>query len=149
MCIRDRGLTDSELAVCCASHSGAQVHLDNVRSLLRKGGLDESLLRCGAHWPADGAMADSLRAAGEEPSSIHNNCSGKHAGMLVRCVHQGYPTEDYLNPEHAVQRRMIEDAASICGVRPRDFTIGIDGCTAPTWGLRLSAEALGLSLIHI
>ncbi len=137
------GLTDSELAVCCASHSGAQVHLDNVRSLLRKGGLDESLLRCGAHWPSDGAMADSLRAAGEEPSSIHNNCSGKHTGMLIRCVHQGYPTEDYLNPEHAVQRRMIEDAASICGVRPRDFTIGIDGCTAPTWGLRLSAAALG------
>jgi len=132
-----------ELAVCCASHHGQDIHLGAVRSVLAKAGLTEAHLGCGAHWPADAKTTAELRAAGAEPTHIHNNCSGKHAGMLLRCAHLGLPTEGYLDPSHPVQKLMIEDAARMCGVSPGSFVIGVDGCTAPTWGLPLRAAALG------
>jgi L-asparaginase II len=137
------GLTDEEIAVCCASHSSASRHLQAVRSALAKAGITEAELACGAHMPIDDEMKARLRDQGREPTNIHNNCSGKHTGMLIRSVQQGYPTEGYLNPEHPVQVRMIEDAARICEVETADFVIGTDGCTAPTWGLPLSAAARG------
>ena len=79
------GLGDGELAVACASHSGDGVHLEAVRSLLAKAGLDESYLACGAHWPMSDEASRELIRAGRRPTPIHNNCSGKHAGMLAAC----------------------------------------------------------------
>jgi len=136
------GLEPHELAVCCASHHGQDIHLAAVRSVLAKAGLTEEHLGCGPHWPADAGSTAELRAAGAEPTDIHNNCSGKHAGMLVRCAHLGLPTDGYLDPSHPVQKLMIEDAARMCGVSPESFVIGVDGCTAPTWGVPLRSGAL-------
>ena len=79
------GLGDDELAVACASHSGDPVHVEAVRRLLAKAGLDESYLACGAHWPVSETAARELVRAGRRPQAIHNNCSGKHAGMLAAC----------------------------------------------------------------
>src|SRR5262245_23688178 len=56
------GLGDAELAVACASHSGDRVHVEAVRSLLGRAGLDESFLACGAHWPvSEEAFRDLVR----------------------------------------------------------------------------------------
>ena len=97
------GLGDDELAVACASHSGESAHVEAVRSLLAKAGLDESYLACGAHWPISEEASRELIRAGRRPQAIHNNCSGKHAGMLAACVHLGFDARGYARPDHPLQ----------------------------------------------
>jgi len=89
------GLTEAELALCCASHQGEPAHVEGARSILAKAGLDETALRCGPHLPFDQAEADAMVARGEKPLPIHNNCSGKHAGMAALAVAMGWSPEDY------------------------------------------------------
>src|SRR5262245_45254290 len=81
--------TPRELAVIIGSHSGEGAHLETVLSILNKIALDESSLKCGAHLPFDDASANRLRAENSEPRALHNNCSGKHAGMLAFAKHVG------------------------------------------------------------
>ncbi len=63
------GSATQELAVACASHSGDSVHVEAVRSLLAKAGLDESYLACGAHWPVSEAATRELVRARQAPAS--------------------------------------------------------------------------------
>ena len=89
------GLTDEELALCCGSHSGEPRHVEGVRSILAKAGLDEGALSCGPHAPFRQEEADRLGASRERPSAVHNNCSGKHAGMLALAALHGWPVQAY------------------------------------------------------
>ena len=91
--------TDTELAVCCASHSGSRMHVLTVRGILDKLGLDHSGLACGIHTPGDAEEQAWLIREGQAPSPLHNNCSGKHAGMLATAMALGAPVEGYLNPD--------------------------------------------------
>src|SRR5215210_1680383 len=77
------GLDGRELAIACGSHSGEPMHTETVARMLGKLGLDERALKCGAHEPYSKEAARELRERGEQPSQLHNNCSGKHAGMLA------------------------------------------------------------------
>ena len=95
-------LSERELAVACASHNGESIHTEAARSVLSKAGLDASHLKCGAHEPYGKEAARLLHERGEQPSALHNNCSGKHAGMLLLAAHLGAPPETYLSPEHPV-----------------------------------------------
>ena len=86
--IADRfGLTEGELALVCASHNGEPAHVAAARSILRRIGVAEEALGCGADRPFGDAAARALAARGEKPLRIHNNCSGKHAGMLALARH--------------------------------------------------------------
>ena len=78
-----RGLSQEHLALACASHRGAHVHVDLAGRWLADLGLGESDLRCGAHEPGDKAERDRLIETHEKPCQLHNNCSGKHAGFLT------------------------------------------------------------------
>ena len=139
------GLDDAELAVACASHSGDLVHVEAVRSLLAKAGLDESYLACGAHWPvSDKAMRELMRA-GRAPQAIHNNCSGKHAGMLAAAVHLGFEPRGYERPEHPLQVMIGRIISETCGIALARDGIGVDGCSVPTWPLPLAALARGFA----
>ena len=53
---------------------------------------------------------------GEKPSSIHNNCSGKHVGFLVCCKLMGWDMETYFEPEHPLQKLVKEKINSLCQV---------------------------------
>jgi len=139
------GLGDAELAVACASHSGDRVHIEAVRSLLDKAGLDESYLACGAHWPVSDTAFRELMQGGERPRAIHNNCSGKHAGMLAAAVHLGLDPRGYERPDHGLQVMIAGIISEICGVRLSRDGIGIDGCSVPTWALPLAALARGFA----
>ena len=97
------GLGDAELAVACASHSGDRVHVEAVRSLFGSAGLDESALACGAHWPVSEEAFRNLVRGGARALPIHNNCSGKHAGMLAACVHLGFDPRGYERVDHPLQ----------------------------------------------
>jgi L-asparaginase II len=138
-------VTDEELAVACASHSGDQVHLDAVASLLNNAGLDESALACGAHWPISEATTAALISEGKRPRAIHNNCSGKHAGMLAASVHLGFDPCGYETADHPLQEMIARSLSETCGVAlgPRD--IGIDGCSLPTYAMPLRAMASGFA----
>src|SRR5882724_4990495 len=97
------GFTEKEIAIACASHNGEPIHTAAVLSILQKIGLDPEALKCGAHEPFSAAETRNLRASGEEPGVLHNNCSGKHAGMLALALHIGAPTETYDQLDNPIQ----------------------------------------------
>ena len=139
------GLGDAELAIACASHSGEDVHIAAVRSLLDKAKLAESRLVCGAHWPiSERAWRDLIRA-GKTPTAIHNNCSGKHAGMLAAAVHLGLDPAGYERVDHPIQQEIKRILSETCGVAMEDEAIGIDGCSVPTFALPLASVATGFA----
>jgi len=138
-------LTDREIALICGSHSGEDCHTETVASILLKGGLDPTYLKCGAHPPLDPKARESLAAAGVEPKPIHNNCSAKHSGMLLTAQHCGESLVDYLNPNSPTQKRITGNIARMAGLKPEEVVIGIDGCSAPVHGLTMCAAALALA----
>jgi L-asparaginase II len=139
------GLTGEELAVACASHNAEEPHLAAVRSILEKARLSENDLQNGAHPPIYAPAAAELVRSGEKPKVIHGNCSGKHAGMLVVCVHEGWETESYRDPDHPLQRWILEIVARFCGLQRDEILPGGDGCGVPAFGMPLSHLATGFA----
>jgi L-asparaginase II len=139
------GLTGEELAVVCASHNAEEPHLGAVRSILRKGGLSEEDLQNGTHPPLFEPAAAALARRGERPKSIHGNCSGKHAGMLAVCVHEGWETESYRDPDHPLQRWILEIVGRFCGLESDEILLGGDGCGLPAFGMPLKNLATGFA----
>src|SRR4051812_26366480 len=92
-----------ELAIACGSHNGDPMHTETVKGMLRKIGLDQSALKCGAHEPYGSESARALKESGEEPTALHNNCSGKHTGMLALALYMNAPIETYDQKDHPVQ----------------------------------------------
>jgi L-asparaginase II len=135
------GFTPRELAVITGSHSGENIHLKTVLSILSKIALDESELRCGAHMPFDESSAKQLRDKKRQPRALHNNCSGKHAGMLAFAKHIGEPVQDYIDPDHPIQRRIRSTLARFADVTVDEIKIAVDGCSAPVFGLSVEAMA--------
>ena len=138
-------LTQEELALCCSSHSGEPEHEALVRSILSKADLDESDLECGPHLPLDRAAAESLLRAGGSPSSIHNNCSGKHAGMLALAVAHGWPTRGYIRWDHLVQARMVAEVGRWTSLGEDEIWLGQDGCGVVSFATPLTRLAGGFA----
>jgi len=134
--------TDREVALACGSHNGEPIHTELAASMLRKIGLGPEALRCGAHEPYSTEAALELRARGEQPSALHNNCSGKHAGMLAVAVHLGASTDNYESPENPVQKAIVDIVSQFSGVAVTDMAIGVDGCAVPAFGITVKAMAL-------
>lgn len=139
------GLTGPELAVICGSHSGERIHVEAVRSILRKAGLTPAALQCGAHPPISTRGQEELYGARGKPSALHNNCSGKHAGMLAAARRLGLSVRDYLAPAHPVQRINLANVARFSGVPEARIPFGIDGCSAPTFAISLRAMARAIA----
>lgn len=134
-------LTETELAICCASHHGCRAHVLTVAGILEKLGLDEDALLCGVHEPSDSEERNRLIKAGEAPSPLHNNCSGKHAGMLATAVALGAPVGNYLDLDHPVQQHIAANLALATGLSAEQFHFAPDGCGAPVLAAPLSAMA--------
>lgn len=141
------GLTGEEIAVACASHNAEAPHLAAVRSILKKAGLTEDDLQSGAHPPLYWPEAAKLLRGGEEPRPIHSNCSGKHAGMLAVCAHEGYETATYREPGHPLQRRILGLIAEVCGLGEDEVLVAGDNCGVPAFALPLRGFATGIARI--
>ena len=128
-------LSDEELAIFCASHNGEEGHLNTVRSVLKKIGLDESALQCGTHWSSHKLTADAMVLQGLTPSEVNCNCSGKHSGMLTLSRFMGWNTSNYTEITHPVQQTMLKSMALFAGLDTEDICIGTDGCGVPVFGL--------------
>jgi L-asparaginase II len=135
-------LTPAEIALICASHSGTDEHVATLISIQDKSGVGEGDLMCGVHPPLDEATAEALRQRGEEPSPNRHNCSGKHTGMLAYARMQGWPTADYLDPSHPVQKSILQAFAEMCDLSPEQVALGVDGCSAPNFAVPLRNAAL-------
>lgn len=131
------GLTPEELAVATGSHSGEDAHVEAVRGILEKAGLEEAQLQCGTHEPFEAAREHR----DDDGGPVRNNCSGKHASFLALASYLDASTGDYLDPEHPVQMQVRQVVARAAGVEPRDVGVSVDGCGAPAWYLPLEAAA--------
>jgi L-asparaginase II len=115
--------------------------VDAVREILRRSGVPEAALQCGVHPPSYVPAAAALWRAGHEPTEVHNNCSGKHAGMLAAARALGAPLESYLSIDHPVQQGILANVAAIAGSAPERIVLGIDGCSVPVHGIPVRAMA--------
>ena len=132
-------LTSEEIALTCASHGGEPHHVATAAALLRKGELDEEDLLCGAHLPFDEKAAAELR--GEPPSPLHNNCSGKHAGMLLATQVMDVHSSRYIDADHPLQALMRSTVADFAGMAADEIPIATDGCGVPAFFLSLYRAA--------
>ncbi len=137
-------LEPRHVAVCAASHSGEPGHRRAVRDVLERAGHDEALFHCGAHAPFHESSAADLVRAGEVPRPVHNNCSGKHAGMMAACRARGWDVATYWKREHPLQREIATILGSLADVDPDAMPHGIDGCGLPTF--RLAAVRFAIAM---
>jgi L-asparaginase II len=137
------GITLDEIAVMCGSHSGEERHISAVTSILGRIGLDAEALACGPHAPFDRTAQRELAEAGLEPGRLHNNCSGKHAGMLAIARVNGWDPLGYNQPEHPVQGRVLVEMGRWMDLPLEAMAMGTDGCAAVTVGIPLRNMALG------
>lgn len=140
-------LPEEALSMACASHNSEPVHVDLAGAWVEKIGLSVADFGCGAHWPRLHDDLAAMISAGEKPDGRHNNCSGKHAGMLTVAQHLGAPVETYLNRDHPVQQA-ISDAVSELS----DFDLGatdwgVDGCSAPNPSMPLASLAIAAARV--
>ncbi|MGH3434298.1 MAG: asparaginase [Thermocrispum sp.] len=133
------------LALAAASHSGEERHVAGVWRLLARYGLSEDHLRNPADLPLDPVVRDARLAVGDGPSRLTQNCSGKHAAMLATARHNGWPTEDYLNPAHPLQRAIAGTVADLAGEPPA--RVAVDGCGAPLFAVTLRGLARAVGAI--
>ncbi len=131
----------AEIALACASHAGTEKHAGLAAAMLVRAGLGTDDLHCGAHAPLASSAAAALIADGSAPTQLHNNCSGKHAGMLATAVHMGEPTGGYWDAGHPVQQRIRIALEEISGVPLGAEVQGVDGCSVPNWAMPLSVLA--------
>jgi L-asparaginase II len=138
-------LSDAELALISASHSGSEDHVAVVRGLLERAGLSEGDLGCGPHAPFDRESRLSMYRSGERPGRIHNNCSGKHAGFLLLAQDLGVPLESYLDPDSETQQAVRKAILLMTGLQNSEIDEAVDGCAAPTYRMPLIALARGFA----
>jgi L-asparaginase II len=139
------GITPAEVALTCASHDGLEQHLTMATHYLRKIGLDESYLACGIHPPFDLAARKALQQAGQPATVLHNNCSGKHTGMLAAALALGVEPRGYEQPEHPVQQLNLQTLRDLSG--HQHIPYGVDGCSVPTFVLPLAPAARMFALL--
>lgn len=135
------GFSEKEIALACGSHSGEKIHIETVEQMLEKIGLSESDLRCGVHLPFNEKRAEEMIRAGEKPSQLHNNCSGKHTAMLGFAKHIGADLKTYELNANPVQRAILQCVSDFTDIPPNQIAIGIDGCAAPNFAIPIAAMA--------
>jgi L-asparaginase II len=139
------GLTLEELALCCGSHSGTAAHTRVAERILEKAAVSAESLACGPHAPFDDDARRELDEAGLAPGRLHNNCSGKHAGMMMLARAHGWDPEGYHRPEHPVQHRLLSEVARWTRMPEEAIATGTDGCGVVCFALPLRQMALSFA----
>lgn len=138
-------LSDKAITLACASHLGEPDHADCAGETLAHLGLSVDDLECGTHVPAGRAARNKMREDGKRPSQLHNNCSGKHTGMLAVAKALDVDTKGYIDRDHAVQKLVRSCVEEILGEELSEDRCGMDGCSIPTWAAPLSSFAKGFA----
>jgi len=137
-------VSDEEVALACASHSGEPMHTERVAAWLARLGLGEQDLACGTHPVRYDPVAEEMIRRGRKPTRIHNNCSGKHTGFLAVARHWNIATEGYERHDHPVQQAVAKVTGELAGISD-DLPWGVDGCAAPNFAISLASFACALA----
>lgn len=129
----DINVSKKELAVICGSHSGSEKHIKVLSHFMKKHGINFSNLKCGTHIPSDQEENKKLVCSRKSPTLLHNNCSGKHLGMLAVCKKNNWDLKTYLSPKHPLQKAILKDVKDLS--ETNKISIAVDGCSAPTFAL--------------
>ena len=124
------GFNEKELALMCASHKGEKIHVDTALSMIKKLELKIDDFECGSHYPSDTITRHKMIRENEVATALHNNCSGKHAGMLALAKYLEADTKGYINEQHPVQKTILKYLAKLSG--ESEMSTETDGCSAPT-----------------
>ena len=141
-------MSPREIALICASHSGTDEHYIAVKNLQTKTGVKETDLLCGTHALSHKPTVEAMRERNEPLTPNRHNCSGKHTGMLAYTLLKKISLEQtpdnppYVDPKHPVQKEIVLAFAEMCSLEPGQITIGIDGCSVPTFAVPLYNAAL-------
>lgn len=141
--IEKYSLSSNDISLFCASHSGEEIHTSAVQRNLQKASLTISALKCGTHPPLHVPTYEQKLKRGQTFSPIHNNCSGKHTGMLLTAMVQNEETETYYQIGHPVQQRILQAISQICEYPAELIQIGVDGCGVPVHRIPMYNIALG------
>lgn len=139
------GIGSEELALACASHTGEPMHTTRVATWLERIDCIVGDLLCGPQWPMDEPTSHAMIAAGQLPSALHNNCSGKHAGMLSTARQCGDPVGGYVDMSHPSQQRVLGVLKAMTGQALDAAPHGIDGCSLPTIAISLQGLAVAMA----
>ena len=140
------GLSQAELALACASHSGELQHTEPVAAWQARIGCSVGDLACGPQRPLHEPTATAMILKAERWTPLHNNCSGKHTGFMTLARGLGAPVAGYQKVDHPVQRHVettLKEMADLSGELPW----GVDGCTVPNFALPLAALARAMAVI--
>jgi len=135
-------ITSEQLALACASHNGEPRHVALALQMLEQSGASEADLVCGPHSSINDDVARAVASRGEQTTKAHNNCSGKHAGMIALARHQQWGSSGYERPEHLVQQGCLDEVAHWTSVPAGHVGSATDGCGVPTFAVPLRAMAL-------
>lgn len=135
-------MTQEEIAICCASHAGEPVHVNTVKGLLDKIGLNENYLKCGLHKPLSKTEQNKLILENKKENILQNNCSGKHTMMLAICKKQGWDVNDYYKNDHPLQIAIKKKIYELCKLES-DYPATKDGCGVPIYSMPLENMVKG------
>ena len=138
-------LSDAEIALACGSHGGSPLHVATAQSILKKIGSSCDALECGVHWPLDSGESRALAARREEPTVLHNNCSGKHCGFLAVGAVRGLDVAGYTNASHPIMREVTSAISLMTGVELDESQACVDGCAIPAFSMPLARVATGFT----
>ena len=130
-------MTEDEIALCCASHAGEEIHVNTAIRLLKKIDLDESYLKCGLHKPLSKTEQAKMLLSGASVNILQNNCSGKHIMMLGLCKMKNWDLKTYDSPEHPLQKAIKEKITKLCHLT-KEYPLTTDGCGVPIMSMPLT-----------
>lgn len=138
-------LTDCEIAICCSSNIGEDIHINTVLGILNKAKVPVTAMQAGAQYPDHKETTDKIMARGLAPSPLYKSCSGKHSGMLITAKHMGEDLVTYLDISHPVQQRILKNISEVTETPIAEIEIAEDGCGALVQGIPLRNFAHGLA----
>ena len=139
------GLSEAEIALACASHSGEDAHVAARRRCSAKPAPPRARSPAARIGRSAKRRRGRSRVPGPAPSALHNNCSGKHAGFICLACASGWDSRGYETPSHAVQREVKAAIEDLTGAALGADVCAIDGCSIPTYAIPLRALALGFA----
>jgi L-asparaginase II len=139
------GFGNRELALACSSHNGEDEHVALASSMLARAGRGVEALECGAHWSSSQKTLIHQARTMDKPTALHNNCSGKHAGFVCACCHRDIDPKGYVGYDHPLQTEIRGTMESLTGAVLGKDNCGTDGCSIPTYAVRLRGLTHGFA----
>ena len=142
-------LNDKQLAISSSSHFGESNHIKILENWIKKISINQKYLQCGIHNPLNLNSSNNLLFSRKKPQLIHNNCSGKHLGMLTTCKFKKYNLKNYTHFNHPIQKSILNILENFFEFKSKQKLKAIDGCSAPQYAFPLENLALGMMKISI